>query len=73
MWKAMDKGTPPGMEAHRYWEAQLGRNDFSFGQFGENFTVAGLPDEGFASAIDTVLEARSSRSLSRKSHAIARV
>ena len=32
------------MEAYRYWEAQFGRNDFSFGQFGENFTVDGLPD-----------------------------
>ena len=33
------------MEAYRYWEAQLRRNDFSFGQFGENFTVDGLPDD----------------------------
>ena len=33
------------MEAYRYWEGQLGRNDFSFGQFGENFTVDGLPDD----------------------------
>jgi MOSC domain-containing protein YiiM len=33
------------IDAYRYWEAQLGRNDFSFGQFGENFTVAGLPDD----------------------------
>jgi MOSC domain-containing protein YiiM len=33
------------MDAHRYWEAQLGRKDFSFGQFGENFTVVGLPDD----------------------------
>jgi ferredoxin-NADP reductase/MOSC domain-containing protein YiiM/ferredoxin len=33
------------MDAYRHWEAQLGRNDFSFGQFGENFTVAGLPDD----------------------------
>jgi len=33
------------MDAYRYWEAQLGRKDFSFGQFGENFTVAGLPDD----------------------------
>jgi ferredoxin-NADP reductase/MOSC domain-containing protein YiiM/ferredoxin len=33
------------VDAYRYWEAQLGRNDFSFGQFGENFTVAGLPDD----------------------------
>ncbi len=32
------------MDAYRYWEAQLGGKDFSFGQFGENFTVAGLPD-----------------------------
>src|SRR6202044_3374358 len=33
------------MDAYHYWEAQLHRNDFSFGQFGENFTVAGLPDD----------------------------
>ena len=33
------------MDAYRYWEAHLGRNDFSFGQFGENFTVVGLPDD----------------------------
>ena len=33
------------MEAYRYWEAQFHRNDFSFGQFGENFTVDGLPDD----------------------------
>jgi len=33
------------MESYRYWESQLGRNDFSFGQFGENFTVTGLSDD----------------------------
>jgi ferredoxin-NADP reductase/MOSC domain-containing protein YiiM len=33
------------MDAYHYWEAQLGRKDFSFGQFGENFTVDGLPDD----------------------------
>ncbi len=33
------------MESYRYWEAQLARKDFSFGQFGENFTVDGLPDD----------------------------
>jgi MOSC domain-containing protein YiiM len=33
------------MDAYHYWEAVLGRTDFSFGQFGENFTVAGLPDD----------------------------
>ena len=32
-------------ESYRYWEAFLGRNDFTFGQFGENFTVSGLPDD----------------------------
>src|SRR3982750_3625496 len=33
------------MESYRYWESKLNRNDFSFGQFGENFTVTGLSDE----------------------------
>jgi len=33
------------LDSYRYWERILGRNDFSFGQFGENFTVEGLPDE----------------------------
>ncbi|HEY1783256.1 MAG TPA: MOSC and FAD-binding oxidoreductase domain-containing protein [Roseiarcus sp.] len=32
------------LESYRYWQAQLGRNDFVHGQFGENFTVLGLPD-----------------------------
>jgi ferredoxin-NADP reductase/MOSC domain-containing protein YiiM/ferredoxin len=32
-------------DAYCYWEAQLRRNDFSLGQFGENFTVVGLPDD----------------------------
>jgi ferredoxin-NADP reductase/MOSC domain-containing protein YiiM len=32
-------------DSYRYWETQLGRNDFSFGQFGENFTVDGLADD----------------------------
>ena len=30
------------MDSYRYWERQLGRNDFVFGQFGENFTISGL-------------------------------
>jgi ferredoxin-NADP reductase/MOSC domain-containing protein YiiM/ferredoxin len=33
------------MDAYRYWESHLGRSDFSFGQFGENFTVDGLADD----------------------------
>jgi ferredoxin-NADP reductase/MOSC domain-containing protein YiiM len=32
------------MDSYHYWEKVLGRNDFIFGQFGENFTVEGLPD-----------------------------
>jgi ferredoxin-NADP reductase/MOSC domain-containing protein YiiM/ferredoxin len=32
------------MESYHYWERFLGRNDFVFGQFGENFTVEGLAD-----------------------------
>jgi ferredoxin-NADP reductase/MOSC domain-containing protein YiiM len=32
------------MESYRYWQKELGRNDFTYGQFGENFTVDGLPD-----------------------------
>ena len=30
--------------SYRYWQAHLGRDAFSYGQFGENFTVDGLPD-----------------------------
>ncbi|HEX5193786.1 MAG TPA: MOSC and FAD-binding oxidoreductase domain-containing protein [Solirubrobacteraceae bacterium] len=33
------------IESYRYWERELGRDDFSYGQFGENFTVEGLSDE----------------------------
>jgi ferredoxin-NADP reductase/MOSC domain-containing protein YiiM len=32
------------IESHRYWQAQLSRTDFVHGQFGENFTIEGLPD-----------------------------
>ncbi len=33
------------MGSYHYWERVLGRNDFTFGYFGENFTVEGLPDD----------------------------
>src|SRR3954447_569818 len=33
------------LESYRYWERELGRDDFAPGQFGENFTVDGLPDD----------------------------
>ncbi len=33
------------IESYRYWQEQLGRDDFTWGQFGENFTVQGLADD----------------------------
>src|SRR6266567_3942653 len=33
------------IEAYRHWQEQLGRPDFVYGQFGENFTIEGLPDD----------------------------
>jgi ferredoxin-NADP reductase/MOSC domain-containing protein YiiM len=33
------------MDSYRYWERELKRGDFTFGQFGENFTVEGLADD----------------------------
>ncbi len=33
------------IDSYRYWERELGRNDFVKGQFGENFTVEGLADD----------------------------
>jgi ferredoxin-NADP reductase/MOSC domain-containing protein YiiM/ferredoxin len=33
------------MDSYHYWEQQLKRNDFVYGQFGENFTIEGLPDD----------------------------
>ncbi len=32
-------------DSYHYWEKFLGRNDFTWGQFGENFTVDGLADD----------------------------
>jgi ferredoxin-NADP reductase/MOSC domain-containing protein YiiM len=33
------------IESYRYWQKELRRDDFEYGQFGENFTVAGLADD----------------------------
>ena len=33
------------MDSYHYWENFLDRKDFTFGQFGENFTVEGLADD----------------------------
>ena len=33
------------IESHRYWREELNRPDIVQGQFGENFTIEGLPDD----------------------------
>jgi MOSC domain-containing protein YiiM len=33
------------LDSYRHWERHLNRNDFVFGQFGENLTIEGLPDD----------------------------
>jgi ferredoxin-NADP reductase/MOSC domain-containing protein YiiM/ferredoxin len=33
------------LDSYHYWERELGRDDFVYGQFGENFTVEGLSDD----------------------------
>src|SRR5262245_56141587 len=33
------------IESYRHWAEQLNRADFVHGQFGENFTIQGLPDD----------------------------
>src|SRR5215813_6239588 len=33
------------IESYRYWQEQLKRTDFVYGQFGENFTICGLADD----------------------------
>jgi len=33
------------IQSYRHWESHFGRDDLSYGQFGENLTVDGLPDD----------------------------
>jgi MOSC domain-containing protein YiiM len=33
------------IESYRHWQQHFGTDDFEFGQFGENFTIDGLPDD----------------------------
>src|ERR1700719_2305486 len=33
------------IESYRYWQDQLKRTDFTYGQFGENFTIEGMTDD----------------------------
>jgi MOSC domain-containing protein YiiM len=59
------------IESYRHWQDQLQRNDFVYGQFGENFTISGLPTTRCASVIDTRSGPRCSRSPNLASPAIA--
>jgi ferredoxin-NADP reductase/MOSC domain-containing protein YiiM/ferredoxin len=33
------------LDSYQYWQKVLARDDFTYGQFGENFTIDGLPDD----------------------------
>src|SRR5262249_26469590 len=33
------------IQSHRHWARHFGRNDFGYGEFGENLTVDGLADD----------------------------
>ena len=33
------------IQQYEHWQKELGRDDFKHGQFGENFTVDGMPDD----------------------------
>ena len=33
------------IQSYRHWQEHFGRDDFGYGQFGENLTVDGLPDD----------------------------
>jgi ferredoxin-NADP reductase/MOSC domain-containing protein YiiM/ferredoxin len=33
------------IDSYRHWQEHFGRDDFGYGQFGENLTVDGLPDD----------------------------
>jgi hypothetical protein len=59
------------IDSCRYWRDKLHRADFTFGQFGENFTVEGLPDTELCIGDQYRVGGRSSMSRSRESPAIA--
>src|SRR3954453_4690887 len=46
------------IDSYRYWERELGRSDFVYGQFGENFPVEGISaDEVYIGARDRIATA----------------
>ena len=45
IWSGTVASTGPSSSiTYHYWQSRLGRSDFTYGQFGENFTVEGLSD-----------------------------
>ena len=52
------------IDSYRHWERELGRDDFAYGQFGENFTVEDWATRRSASATATGSAPPSSRSRS---------
>jgi MOSC domain-containing protein YiiM len=56
--------------SYDFWAQVLRRSDFTLGQFGENFTVEGLPDDEVCVGDRIESETRRSRSRSRASPAI---
>jgi len=59
------------IESYRYWERELGRNDFVNGQFGENFTIEDRATTRSASATATGSAPPYSKSHNRGSPATA--
>ena len=43
--RAAGRARLPDRSPTGYWQRHFGRDDFSYGQFGENLTVDGLPDD----------------------------
>jgi MOSC domain-containing protein YiiM len=59
------------IESYRYWQEQLSRSDFIHGQFGENFTITGLPDDAVCIGDRFQIGSGSSRFLNPASRVIA--
>ena len=59
------------IESYRHWQQQLKRTDFVHGQFGENFTIEGLPDDIVCIGDRFQIGSPSSRSHSQASPAAA--
>jgi hypothetical protein len=59
------------IQSYRYWQRYFGRDDFCYGQFGENLTVDGLPDDEVCIGTGTASARPSSRSPSPGSPATA--